>query len=406
MTCHPCANRDAPDAVCRLLRHALTYARNGRPVFPCRPNKTPLTPHGCKDATTDRNRLVEWWTGTPGAMIGLRTGEVSGIVVVDLDLDEGKGLDGITAFNALVPAETAPIATRTHRTPRGGRHLLFAWPGVPVRNSVGQIARGVDVRGDSGYIIAPPSVSTAGQYSIETDMEPQPLPEWLRAHLLPDTDTNQDTPPVTETTEKTETIETSEAILSAVSVTLEDVLRDTQPQRPGQRNGCLLNLARGLRFNLKLADKPLQELKPIVRHWWQVALPNIATKDFDTTWADFLHAWPLARHGLGDVLADAWHTCQSTDLPAEAAGYDSQPVRALVALCATLGKQSTDGRFFLSTHAAGRLLKEHSMQVSRWLRMLAADGLVEVVKIGTERRATRYRWTGGHATPRKQEGAP
>ena len=183
-------------------------------------------------------------------------------------------------------------------------------------------------------------------------------------------------------------------------------MRLTRPQRTGQRNRCLLDLARGLRFNLKMADTPLPDLKPIVRRWYAAALPIITTKDFDTTWADFLHAWPLARHGLGDVLTAAWHTCQSTDLPAEAMGYDSKPVRSRIALCASLAGQSPDGGFFLSTHAAGRLLGEHAAQVLRWLRMLAADGLVEVVKIGTERRATRYRWTGGHATPRRQESAP
>lgn len=399
-----------PDAACRFLRHAIAYARDGRPVFPCHPDKTPLTAHGFKDATTDWTRLVAWWGKHPDAMIGMPTGKPSGVVAVDLDIDAGKGLDGVTAFNSLLPADAAPVVTRTHRTPRGGVHLLFAWPGVPVKTSAGQLVPGVDVRGDGGYIIMPPSVAASGRaYAVERDMDPQPLPTWLRPHLL--TDTPQGTPTVTETTEHTEITETTEAIegnLSAVSVTLERVLELSRPQRPGQRNRCLLDLARGLRFNLGMADSPLSELKPVVRRWHTKALPFITTESFDETWSDFVHSWPLAKHGLGDVLGEAWRASQSAQPPPETAAYDSAPVRALVALCCYLGKQSPEGRFFLSTHAAGRLLGERSMQVLRWLRMLTADGVIEVVKIGTERRATRYRLkaiTEKHNAD-KQEGAP
>ena len=390
-TPNPCANREAPDAACRFLRYAIAYARDGRPVFPCHPDKKPWTARGFKDATTDWNRLVGWWDKHPEAMIGMPTGKPSGLVAVDLDIDADKGLDGVAAFNSLLPADAAPVVTRTHRTPRGGVHLLFAWPGLPVRNSTSKLSVGVDVRGDGGYIIMPPSVSASGRaYTIERDIDPQPVPTWLRSHLLPVT--NQAPPHVTEITETTEKTETTDAILSAVSVTLDDVLRHARPQRPGQRNRCLLDLARGLRFNLRMADSPLSELKPIVRRWHADALPFISTKVFDETWSDFIHAWPHARHGLGDVLAAAWQASQSLDLPPESAAYDSKPVRALVSLCCHLGRQSPDGRFFLSTHSAGRLLGEQSMQVLRWLRMLTADGVIEVVKIGTERRATRYRW--------------
>ncbi len=358
-----------------------------------------MTINGLNDATTDRDQIGAWWRKHPAAMIGMRTGKASGVVVVDLDLDADKGLDGITAFAALLPADAAPVVTRTHRTPRGGVHLLFTWPGVPVKNSVHQLAIGVDVRGDGGYIIVPPSVAATGRiYSVERDIDPQPMPTWLRDRLLKDTPTGngqpKDTTPVTETTEHTERTETTEAILSAISVTLEEVLTLSRPQRPSQRNRCLLDLARGLRFNLGMADAPMVQLKPIVRRWHADALPFIATKAFDDTWSDFIHAWPRAKHPLGDVLGAAWKASQTEEQPPEAAAYDSKPVRLLVSLCAYLGRQSPEGRFFLSTHKAGALLGEQSMQVLRWLRMFAADGLVEVVKIGSERRATRYRWIG------------
>jgi putative DNA primase/helicase len=369
---HPCQSRHLPDAACRILQHALAYTRQGRAVFPCDPDKAPWTPHGFKDATTDREQIKAWWIEHPDAMIGLPTGKTSGLLVIDLDLDTAKGLDGITAFDALRPADTAPIVTRSHRTPRGGRHLLFAWPGVRVKNNnTGKIAAGVDIKGDGGYIIMSPSMNADGkQYTVETDMAPQRLPSWIesllqQAHLL--TDANQDTASVTEQSEHTETTEaikntapdafSADSVVSADSVTsLEDVLSQTQPQRPGQRNRCLLDLARGLKFNLNMAGKPLAEIKPIVRQWHKDALPIIGTKDFDTTWADFLNAWARAKHGLGDdVLSSAWRKCQSTALPPEALAYDSVPVRNLVALCAALASQSPDGRFFsLNTRRRAR----------------------------------------------------
>lgn len=296
----------------------------------------------------------------------------------------------MASFDEIRPAGSLQIVTRTHRTPRGGLHLLFTSPGMPIKNSIGKLADGVDVRGDGGYIILPPSVAANGEYTVEVNLAPQPLPPWLLARLLPQNETVA--PGVAEIAEKAETTEAIGSAISAFSVTVAELIETTRPTHPGQRNNCLLNLARGLRFNVGMATAPLSDLKPIVRQWHASALPYIATKDFDSTWADFLHAWPRVKHGLGDILNDAWQSCLSRAFPVEAADYDSPPVRRLVALCAVLSSKSTDGRFFLSTHSAGRLLGAHATQVGRWLRMLIADDLVEIVKPGTERLATRYRW--------------
>lgn len=174
---HPCKARTAPDARCRMLRPALSYAAHGWPVFPCRPDKAPATPRGFKDASADRQTIVAWWTRDPAAMIGTPTGAASGIVAVDLDVDAAKGLDGWAAWATL--ADGRDVRTRAHRTPRGGFHLLFAYPGEPVKNSAGTIAAGVDTRGDGGYIILPPSRAAAGEYRVETEGELAPLPAWL-----------------------------------------------------------------------------------------------------------------------------------------------------------------------------------------------------------------------------------
>src|SRR6266581_1116236 len=78
-----------------VVEAALTYARAGWPVFPLH-NKKPykfLAPgvksHGHKDATIDEETIRAWWTYHPGATIGLATGEISGVIVLDIDPPEG-----------------------------------------------------------------------------------------------------------------------------------------------------------------------------------------------------------------------------------------------------------------------------------------------------------------------------
>lgn len=138
-----------------ILEAALMYARQGWPVFPVkRADKRPYTVHGFKDATTDPEQIKKWWSTWPEANIGVPTGQVSGMFVVDVD-----NLDN-------APPGLPP--TRIARTGRGGMHILFKHPGVPVRNSQSALAKGVDVRGDGGYIVAPPSIHENGtQYRWE-----------------------------------------------------------------------------------------------------------------------------------------------------------------------------------------------------------------------------------------------
>ena len=74
---------------------AISYAQKGWAVFPLIPNsKKPLTTHGLKDASKDIRQIEEWWTKWPDANIGIATGAISGIDVVDVDVKNGaKGLE-------------------------------------------------------------------------------------------------------------------------------------------------------------------------------------------------------------------------------------------------------------------------------------------------------------------------
>ncbi len=134
-----------------LLTAALGYAAHGWHVFPLKPRaKEPATPHGFKDATTDAPQIHSWWQETPGANIGLHPAP-SGLVVIDVD--GGAGREAAMKLGLF----TQPTLTAV--TPRGW-HLYFRHPDFAVSNK--PLAPGVDVRGDEGYVVVPPSVHPSG----------------------------------------------------------------------------------------------------------------------------------------------------------------------------------------------------------------------------------------------------
>jgi hypothetical protein len=161
-----------------LTQSALWLAQEMRlPVFACGPDKRPVTQHGFHDATRDPAEIRTQF-GTPGAaMIGVPTGQGAGFFVVDLDVKNGgQGLEWLAANQHRLPR------TRTHKTRSGGQHLLFQWPeGRTIRNSASRVAPGVDVRGNGGYIIAPPSPD----YEIADASALADAPPWLLALIDP-----------------------------------------------------------------------------------------------------------------------------------------------------------------------------------------------------------------------------
>jgi len=170
------------DMIARLLNAAIRYAEMGYPVFPCKPGrKEPLTKNGFHDATTDEARIRRWWTDNPRANIGMPTGPASGLIVIDIDPRNGgeEGLADLHAQHGPLP-ETAEALTGS-----GGRHLFFRHPGGYVRCTQSKVAPGVDVKGDGGYVVLPPSVHPNGNiYTWELSSEigkvsPVACPQWL-----------------------------------------------------------------------------------------------------------------------------------------------------------------------------------------------------------------------------------
>ena len=162
------------------------------------PGKHPLTANGLHDATTDPAIIRAWWHRWPWANIGIATGAGSGFFVLDVDGDVGQTtLDGYETKHGRLPDTVEAI------TGGGGRHILFQHPGFDIRNVV-RLAPGLDIRGDGGYIVAPPSVHRSGrQYEWELSSRPDeveiaPAPTWLLDMLRHDRATKTQAAPASE----------------------------------------------------------------------------------------------------------------------------------------------------------------------------------------------------------------
>lgn len=170
-----------------IERAALDYARRGWSVVPLAPrDKKPLVMWSeYQQRRAAAAEISDWFGRWPLANVGVVTGAISGLVV--LDVDPRHGGDG--SLLALERTHGGLPETVEALTGGGGRHLYLRHPGGTVRNMVG-IAAGIDLRGDGGLIVAPPSVHPSGRsYVWEVSCHPDDtplagMPAWLLALSL------------------------------------------------------------------------------------------------------------------------------------------------------------------------------------------------------------------------------
>ena len=126
--------------------------------------------------------------------IAFATGNDFNIIVIDLDVKPEQGIDGIESFYKMVenfaPGYTVP-STPTAKSGGSGKHIYFALPpsGVAIKSGVNIFGHlgfpGIDIRGEGGLIVAPPSTHHSGNpYSWEDELSPNdveftPFPEFL-----------------------------------------------------------------------------------------------------------------------------------------------------------------------------------------------------------------------------------
>ena len=160
------------------LESALYAAEElGLSVFPChssgKKTKAPLTQNGFKDATRDPNIIKQYWTKYPDAFIGVPTGPENKLLVIDVDVGDGKvGEESLANLHIEFPF------TWTSQTLSGGTHFIFEYPDdLVIRNSAGRVlGKDIDVRGAGGYIIFPGSKSSAGEYTFVEGLDPTAVP--------------------------------------------------------------------------------------------------------------------------------------------------------------------------------------------------------------------------------------
>lgn len=201
-----------------LAQAAIGYAQRGWKVVPVRwvdeenhcscklaeecdsAGKHPIHVNWPEIATSDPLEVASWWReppeGTiatewyPQANIGIVAGRGSNLFILDEDTYNGgeRTLDNYRQRHGDLPL------TRIHTTGGGGKHYLFTYPGFQIHNNAGKnLGQGLDIKGDRGFVVAPPSVSSKGTYYIENpahDIDPVPAPEWL-LELLQSYDTEQ-----------------------------------------------------------------------------------------------------------------------------------------------------------------------------------------------------------------------
>jgi putative DNA primase/helicase len=174
--------------------HALQCAAHGWPVVPLysvedgtcacarsescpHPGKHPRTLNGVHNATTNRKRIKAWLEKWPDANYGIATGRRSGIFVLDIDGKVGKA-----SLKALQEKHGRLPKTITVETGKG-RHLYFRC--ARIGNSAGRLGKGIDVRGDGGYVVAAGSVHSSGAIYRYRDgrglgeIEVASAPKWL-----------------------------------------------------------------------------------------------------------------------------------------------------------------------------------------------------------------------------------
>ena len=173
---------------------------SGWRLLPIGPDKRPrLRDWPNRAMPASEKGLIQYWLDRwPDAGLAVVTGPESGVLVLDVDTEEGHGVDGFSALDSLMDElGFIPLLGPVTRTPTGGHHFFFAWPpGVPEIPSR-PIAPGLDVKGTRGYVVLPTGDRTPGRRWEQGPDRPLALlsARW-HARLLPLPRTPLSPPPI------------------------------------------------------------------------------------------------------------------------------------------------------------------------------------------------------------------
>lgn len=166
-----------------FINHLTKYSEANLCVITTSRNKIPTSSDWPTKASSEPEMIVDMWKKHPTANVGIATGPKSGIIVFDFDIK--NGVNGIQSLRQRFPDITEEEFNPHVETPSGGLHLYFKWDeNYPVTTAAG-VLEGIDIRGDRGFVMAPPSlIEVEGElrsYKLLRDLNDiGPMPEWAK----------------------------------------------------------------------------------------------------------------------------------------------------------------------------------------------------------------------------------
>ncbi len=373
-----------------ILDWAIEYHRRDWSIIPVGRNKRFASKawKQFQEKRPDPGQLKKWFANGklyPAVILGQISG---GLVCRDFDQ-----MDAYDSWAKEYPdlAQTLP----TVRTSRG-KHVYCAsnWHGFL------DLGDG-ELRGSTGhYCVLPPAVHETGtNYTWENKLPDGDLPilDPFSIGLGP---IQQEQGNVTEDRGLQKDygrVVFEGAISQEVENAIIEAMKQTIPERIGQRNHNIFSFARRLKGVPELKKLPPITFESYVRLWHQWALPYIRTKLFEETWIDFLKGWPRVKWPANaKFMTEILERAKANPLE----GYKIAGIGVLGAVCRELQQAHGDSPFYLSARTGADMLGVSPMSISRWLFLLEQDRWIGTVQKGgtkeNPRKATRFKYVGGH----------
>jgi putative DNA primase/helicase len=290
------------------------------------PGKHPMHDDWPGVSSDDPAVVGHWWRAEPQipatqwypfSNVGVVTGRRSGIFVLDEDTYAG----GSQTLGAYERRHGPMPVTRVHQTGRGGTHYVFEHPGFEVRNSAKRVlGTGLDVRGENGFVLVPPSVNEGGPYDLNPahDITPAPAPDWLLALLR-----NHDKEQAGETLSAEPPVAPNGQTRAYAERALESECLTMRSAESGSRNETLNNCAfslgqlggagilsedaafAGLRDAAMAAGLTEGEIRGTFISGWRAGM----NRPRNVQWGIMQASWPCrprTEFGLADRMADHW----------------------------------------------------------------------------------------------------
>lgn len=160
-----------------ILEYALNYIKKGYSIIPVgrgEDKKEPFLPSYLEffDRKPTEEEVRLWWKQYPEAQIGILTGKINNLTVLDVDYNEKGKVESGLAYHGDFPK------TLTVQSGSGGKHFYYKY--CEKADGLKNLRPRIDIKSNHGYVIAPPSLHKSGKrYEWIEKIDPKPFPEFL-----------------------------------------------------------------------------------------------------------------------------------------------------------------------------------------------------------------------------------